>query len=517
MTRAALAMLGVLIALGLVLPAHADDAPAKPSYRLVVDRVDHEPAAITGSRLRIQLSALTLQGQLIDLSDPKTIKTYLGTSELKAPYALGTFGGTKEAIALVIVVQSSDDYTEVLRVIAETLDTNLLAALDESTTQVAILPYGDAIGAGKLTSMKSAREKAVALTNGGTSADPALLETIERGLSLLKRAKTEPEGRPLRKIILVISDGRDRANDRERVTRLGLRASKEGVRIDSFAYSPTDTRRPLLALGELSRRSFGTFRWLQRDKADSWSPAFEQLRDEILKQYVLTYFLGPDDDPTGKKIKVQTVGRVEATSNELRVPEATCNGETCAGYCAGSVCAVPAAPGGRGLIGWVVLMGGIILGGLALLVGIGFVLSKRTREVPLPPGVAPPPGKQKKVKAPKAAVAAPAAPAPAPAAAAPTGPVPRLIFLTGPRAGEQLPLHNGFMIGKQTGCDLLIDDGYTSSQHAQIGMDHFGNCRLYDKGSTNGTFVNGVRVNEKHLEHGVSLRIGSTELRFLAQ
>ncbi|MBA3821670.1 MAG: FHA domain-containing protein, partial [Deltaproteobacteria bacterium] len=93
---------------------------------------------------------------------------------------------------------------------------------------------------------------------------------------------------------------------------------------------------------------------------------------------------------------------------------------------------------------------------------------------------------------------------------------PRLSILTGPRAGETLGLRHGFTIGKQPGCDLLLDDGYTSSHHAQIGVDHFGNCRLYDQGSTNGTFVNGVRVAEYVLEHGTTLRIGSTELRFLA-
>ncbi len=207
---------------------------------------------------------------------------------------------------------------------------------------------------------------------------------------------------------------------------------------------------------------------------------------------------------------------MQVASNELAVPQATCNGETCAGYCAGSTCAVPSAPSGRGLVGWVLLIGGIALGALAVLVGIGFALSKRTPAQPLPPGVAPPPGKQKKVKAPRPAPAGVAPVAPPPVAA-PVGPGPHLIFLTGPRAGERLHVHNGFMIGKQPGCDLLIDDGYTSGQHAQIGMDHFGNCRLYDKGSTNGTFVNGVRVTEYVLEHGVSLRIGSTELRFLAQ
>jgi pSer/pThr/pTyr-binding forkhead associated (FHA) protein len=94
---------------------------------------------------------------------------------------------------------------------------------------------------------------------------------------------------------------------------------------------------------------------------------------------------------------------------------------------------------------------------------------------------------------------------------------PRLYIVNGPRAGEQIALTHGFLIGKQPGVNLVIDDGFTSSQHAQIGMDHFGNCRIYDRGSTNGTYVNGQRITEYALEHGMSLRIGSTELRFLAQ
>ena len=48
-------------------------------------------------------------------------------------------------------------------------------------------------------------------------------------------------------------------------------------------------------------------------------------------------------------------------------------------------------------------------------------------------------------------------------------------------------------------------------------MDAAGNCTLIDKGSTNGTFVNGVRVSEYALTHGVSIRVGSTDVRFLAQ
>ena len=90
--------------------------------------------------------------------------------------------------------------------------------------------------------------------------------------------------------------------------------------------------------------------------------------------------------------------------------------------------------------------------------------------------------------------------------------------MSGPRTGERHLLRNGFLIGKQPGCDLLIEDGYTSSQHAQIGMDAHGNCKLYDRGSTNGTYVNGVRDHrDARSQHGITIRIGSTEMRFLAE
>lgn len=569
LTAAALAVIA--------LPVRADVATSS-TYRLVVDRIDHEPASVTGTRLSIHVSALTLQGQRIQLTDPKSIKTTVGSSELRAPLVLGRYAATSSEMAIVIVVQATLDYGEVLPVISETLNASLLSKLPDHT-QIAVLPYGESTGSGKLGTLKAARSKVEQLGHDGTAGDPALLETVERALLLLRKAKTEPEGRALRKMILVIGDGRDRAGDRERVTRVGQRAAREGVRIHSFAHSPDDQRRPLLLLGELSRRSLGTFRWLQRGKADSWTPAFKQLEDEISNQYVLTYFLSADEDPSGKKLKVATVGRTEATSADrqpdLKVPSATCGGEECAGYCVSDRCVVPAIAEGRGILGWTLLIGGILVGVIVALGLIGYAMSKRAPRIPLPPGVLPPgmapgmapgiaagvppgatvpgqvggvpglpggtpgavvPGQPGAVHgvpgaAPGAApgatkkrwwqrqkpVAAPAVVPGVPASLPGGRPVPQLLILSGPRTGERVALRHGFLIGKAPGCDLLLEDGFTSSHHAQIGMDHFGNCRLYDRGSTNGTFLNGVRVTEAVLEHGVSIRIGSTELRFLAQ
>jgi hypothetical protein len=514
------ALLAALLVLTSMLGGHAraDDEAAKHSYRAVVDRVELQPSPLGGLQLRVYLSALAIGGQLLDLSDPKSIKLFVGTSEKKVPYALGTYAATDSDTAIVVVVQASLDYADALAAISESIDRDLLAGLG-ARTQVIVLPFGEVAATGKLQPLKQALGKP-ALTTDNSAGDPAMLDQVDRALLILKKAKTEPEGRPLRKMIVVVGDGRDLSGDKERVTRTGTRAAKEGVRIHSIAYSSQDVRRPMLALGELSKKSFGTFRWVRTSSGESWKAAFEQLRDEINKQYVITYFVLPEHEVAGRKMHIVTVGRTEATSNELKIPELPACGTTeCpADYCLADKCVRYSGGGGRGFLGWLLLIGGVIVG-LAVLLGIvGFFIQKAQHSrVEYPPGYQPPPGtpmpkpgKQKKGKK----EVAPAVPP----GFLPNGKmIPVLLITNGPRNGERHMLRNGFMIGKQPGCDLLIEDGYTSSQHAQIGMDANGVCKLYDRQSTNGTYVNGVRVTETPLHHGITIRIGSTEMRFLTE
>ena len=533
MTRLLVALLVLFASVGRA--TAEDDDSTRHTYRAVVDRVDLEPSSLTGMRLRVYLSALALQGQLLDLTDPKTIKLKIGSSEKKVPYALGTFDATKGDIAIVVLVQATLDYGDAMPLIGDALDRSLLSALGDQT-QIAILPYGESVSTGKLAAIKAVRGK-VSLTTDNTAGEPALLDTLDRALLLLKKAKTTPEGRPLRRMVIIVGDGRDMAADRDRVTRTGQRAAKEGVRIHSLAFSASDVRRPMLALGELSKRSLGTFRWVRTASADSWQAVFEQLRDEINKQYVLTYFVTPDDDVAGKKLHIVTVGRTEATSNEVKVPaEPGCAGATCAtGYCADDKCLQYRGGGGRGVLGWILIIGGGLVGLVVLLGVIGFFMTKRQQQQQQPamhPGMPYPPqgmhpGMQPGMQMPPQPVATPpkakkqkkqkGAPVAMPGLLPNGRPIPALLILNGPRTGERHMLHNGFLIGKQPGCHLIIEDGFTSSQHAQIGMDEGGNCKLYDRGSTNGTYINGVRINESGLQHGVSIKIGATEIRFLAE
>ncbi|HEX4420634.1 MAG TPA: FHA domain-containing protein [Kofleriaceae bacterium] len=576
--RLATCVLGVALGVLAARPAVAlADETASWSYRAVIDRVDLEPAAVGGLRLRIALSALALQGQLLDLTDPKSIRLMIGGGKVEAPYALGTYGATNADTAIVVVVEANVAYAEALPSILTSFDDGVLANLNDKT-QLAVLSYGDGTGTGKLASLKTARGKLSGISPDTSTGDPALLDTLERAMQLLKKAKTSPEGRPLRKLIIAIGDGRDRSSDRERVTKLGLRAAKEGVRIHTFGYAPSKVLRSLLTLGELSKRSLGTFRWVRSGGTESWTPAFAQLRDEINKQYVLTYFLGNDANVAGK-LKIVAVGRTEATSNEITIPTAACGGQACPnGYCNSGECVVPRAESGHGAFGWVLMIIGIGVGAVVVLGLVGFLMQRQ--RVPLPvslsgqplmpgqvpsqvpgmmpgqvpgmmpgqvpgrvsgmmPGQVPGPGMvpgqaapgsvppqvgsrppQAVSKPPKSSWFKSKPPSQPPAVAPPpVAPVagPALLVISGPLAGQRIALANGFTIGKAPGSNLVIDDGYASTQHAQVGMDQFGNCRLYDRNSTNGTFVNGVRITEVVLDHGMSVRIGSTELRFLAQ
>ncbi len=549
--RLATCVIGVASCLlaGTAARAWADDGA--PGYRAVIDRVELEPASIGGLRLRVELSALALQGQLLDLTDPKSIRLVVGGGKLEAPYALGAYAATGAETAIVVCVQANLAYADALPAVIAAFDDTVLAALGERT-QVAFLAYGENTGSAKLAPLKTARGKLAGLAADTSTGDPALVDTLDRAMQLLKKAKPSIENRPLRKLIIAIGDGRDRSADRERVTKLGMRAAREGVRIHSFGFAPNKVLRSMLTLGELSKRSLGTFRWVRSGGAESWAPAFAQLRDEINKQYVLTYFL-PSEPPPAGKLKVIAVGRTEATSNELAIPPPSCGGEACAGYCNSGACVLPRGPQGRGVLGWILLIAGVGLGAVVVLGVIGAIIQKRQPPRPFPgavpgqvPGAAPvpgalpgafppppgvlpagsfppgsrPPGSQPPGKRSWFQSKPPAAPpAPVMPPLPPPPPVhgPALLVITGPMAGQRIALIHGFTIGKQPGLHLVIDDGYTSSVHAQILIDTAGGAHIYDHQSTNGTFVNGVRVTEKSLDHGMSIRIGSTELRFLAQ
>ena len=70
-------------------------------------------------------------------------------------------------------------------------------------------------------------------------------------------------------------------------------------------------------------------------------------------------------------------------------------------------------------------------------------------------------------------------------------------------------------IGRLADCDVVLKDKGASRKHAQL-KRRDGAWTLTDLGSTNGTRVNGVRVDKQTLEDGDEITFGNTRMRFEA-
>ncbi len=87
----------------------------------------------------------------------------------------------------------------------------------------------------------------------------------------------------------------------------------------------------------------------------------------------------------------------------------------------------------------------------------------------------------------------------------------------GSRRGEFVPLTTGGnLIGRVSSADLALDDDGVSRQHAKVAVSDEGVVTVLDLDSTNGTFVNGARVDMSIVREGDRLDIGpDVQVRFL--
>jgi ABC transport system ATP-binding/permease protein len=67
-------------------------------------------------------------------------------------------------------------------------------------------------------------------------------------------------------------------------------------------------------------------------------------------------------------------------------------------------------------------------------------------------------------------------------------------------------------IGRSTGADFILDAALVSRVHCQLLALRDGGLEVRDLESTNGTFVNGARVERARLGSGDRVRVGRVEL-----
>lgn len=77
---------------------------------------------------------------------------------------------------------------------------------------------------------------------------------------------------------------------------------------------------------------------------------------------------------------------------------------------------------------------------------------------------------------------------------------------SGPAEGLEYSIAKPVVIGRAIECDLTVLRSYISRNHAELKIED-GVLWVHDLGSSNGTLVNGVRINGSHpLSHGDELR-----------
>ena len=473
--------------LAITLPA----AAGKPRLRL--ERLD--PSGLGEDKLRVFASVVELEGEVVDGLNAGEFGLLVDDKSAGRAIALQRFAATSEEVYVAFVVEVAAQYKKAI----EPVKTALKEFLEDQPRQFKAM----LIAYGSETEVRSPMQPAAAL--GGPiedllcdddSVDVKMVEAVTIAINELKRIPDRKDGTKPRRLIVLVSDGLNFKMDRETFRKLGATAQKAKIPIHSLAYSPGDERGPLLNLGELSKRSNGTFRWAQ--KQDDLPAQLATLAEEVRKQYVLTF-----------KSELKTL---EGHKFALRHKELRSN--RVSGNLFESSTADGKDDGGEQPLWkkwwfWVAL----ILGALVLLYLVGLIVQARgatsTSDA----------AKQQKAAPPKAARAAAKASGKAPGkasggAAPAVNPNARatLITIGGAHAGSRFELRGVLVVGKAPGNSIVVtDDPSISSRHCEFGQGP-GGFHVTDLGSTNGTFVNNQRLpasGTHRLGDGDIVRLGS--------
>jgi hypothetical protein len=490
--------------------------------KILIDRIETRASVLPGQiRVRALVTATQTGGEVVEA--PRDDKTKATSLKVKAggtspPFLIGAFEHAEAEISLVVAIPTGLDFENDFEALKEALDVELfepLAAMGPRV-RVQVIGYGAEISGSKgLQRVADARKAFSSLEVDGSTEQIDLVEVVNRSVKQAGASLKKPKNKDAisRGAVVLVSKGIPNVTDEVKtaITKAGVAADKASVRIHTVGYSPSPDGkyhpvRPLLALGELSRRSNGTFRWVKTE--GGWRAAVNQVAKEIAREHVITFF-APAGELEGKKLSVtMPLGTATLTSDSVTILAAKCGTDECdaRSYCVKAEC-VARTIEAKSALGRILLFGGLGVGALVVLVGVMTLVKRRGARAPAGP--------------PPVAVAGmpgvyPGAAAP-PIAAAVHPPVaggPVLIILSGPQQGHRLPVRHGLSVGKAPGSDLdLSHDGYASGSHAQIVFEG-GAWMVYDRNSTNGTFSNGVRITHSRLDHGMTIKFGSTEVRF---
>lgn len=92
--------------------------------------------------------------------------------------------------------------------------------------------------------------------------------------------------------------------------------------------------------------------------------------------------------------------------------------------------------------------------------------------------------------------------------------MPRLFAESGKMIGQDFTVAQDVTLGRKRTCDVVVDDPKSSREHTRI-FKEGGSYYVRDLNSSNGTYLNEVRIEKSPLIFGDKIRIGDTVLVFL--
>lgn len=87
--------------------------------------------------------------------------------------------------------------------------------------------------------------------------------------------------------------------------------------------------------------------------------------------------------------------------------------------------------------------------------------------------------------------------------------------LTGTLSGRMFPITSTQVVGREPGCDIVVTGAHVSRRHAEFSI-RAGCLWVKDLGSSNGTFINGKRVEETALANADEVKCDAMTFRVVA-
>lgn len=275
-----------ILLVGLVLAAQSAHA-SKPRCRL--ERVDLTQFE-QGGQIKVTGGVVELEGQINTERPASVYRLLVNGKPVAKPDKAEPFERAGQELYLVLAVEISALFAPSFETIKETLR-EFLESLPPRT-KVKLVQFGYELEPTPVFLAPGALAPIVDDINPDDQGDVQLLNAIQAGLVALNKVqpgkdKSGESLPPPRKAIVVLSDGMNQLMDRKTFRRVGDLLRQSGVPLFPIAFSPRDDRGPLLNLGELAKRSLGTFRWAQKDT--DLKEQFQNLSEELKKNHVLHF------------------------------------------------------------------------------------------------------------------------------------------------------------------------------------------------------------------------------------